>query len=68
MTRLKQLRLQADYSQAILALKAGVSLAWYCVVERSPEYLSPEVAQKLATALDCSSDELMGPPIIYGSE
>ena len=59
MTPMKRYRLIAGYDQVIVAIGARVSVSWLREVEKHPELLSRNVAEKVAGVLNCSADDLM---------
>ena len=58
-TALRQLRMRAGISREVLAARTGLSLTWLGLVERRPEFLSPNVAKRLARTLHCRSEDLL---------
>ena len=62
-SNLKKLRTEKDFSQEAFALKIGVHVTNLSKYERSISIPSLEIADKMATALDVSIDEL-----VYGEQ
>jgi plasmid maintenance system antidote protein VapI len=58
-SKLRKARLARKFSQADLAVVSGVSVSWVSMLERRPELLSPDVAQRLARALGATAEELL---------
>lgn len=58
--RIRHLRRQRGFTQEQLSAKAGISLSFYGHIERGTRKLSVETLMKLAEALDCSCDEILG--------
>jgi len=59
MTAIRQLRLRAGLTQSDLAVRAQISMGWVATVERQPKFLSPPVAERLASALGCAPADLL---------
>ena len=57
-TPVRVLRIRKGLTQIDLALAAGISPTWMCMVEHAPALLSDEVAGRLAAALGCGPDDL----------
>jgi transcriptional regulator with XRE-family HTH domain len=58
MTAIRRHRLRAGLTQSALAARAQISMGWLATVEREPEFLSPPVAMRLASALGCTPADL----------
>ncbi len=57
-SRLRAARLEKGLSQAELAARAGLSPGWISLLERTPEFITPRTAQRLADVLEVSEQEL----------
>ena len=59
MTAMRKRRLAVNLSQAEVAARSGLSLAWISEVERQPTFLTPSVAEKIAAALGCTEKDIL---------
>ena len=59
---IRTMRIQRQLTQEQLAEGAGISLSFLGHIERGSRKLSVETLYAIATALNCSSDRLMGLP------
>ena len=55
---IKSLRKQKNYTQAVLAEKAGVSIIFLSNIERGVKYPKPDILARLATVLEVEVFEL----------
>ena len=60
--RIRELRISSKLTQNELSNKAHISLSFLGHIERGSRKLSVETLYAIATALNCSSDRLMGLP------
>jgi transcriptional regulator with XRE-family HTH domain len=58
-SRLRELRLSKNLSQAELAARAGLSPGWISLLERTPEFMTSRAAQALAAALSVRPEEIL---------
>ena len=58
--RIRQQRIKKKYTQAQLAEFADISLSFYGHIERGTRKMSLDTFCKIAEALECSADELLG--------
>lgn len=60
MSAIKALRKRHDWSQKKLAEETGITQAFLCEIENGAKNPSIKTAAKLARALGCTVDELIG--------
>jgi len=60
MSAIKALRKRRDWSQKKLAEETGITQAFLCEIENGAKNPSIKTAAKLARALNCTIDELIG--------
>ena len=58
--RIRYLRRQRHWTQEALAERAGISTSFLGHIERGSRKLSVETLNRIALALNCSADELLG--------
>lgn len=58
--RIRYLRRQRHWTQETLAERAGISPSFLGHIERGSRKLSVETLNRIALALNCSADELLG--------
>jgi transcriptional regulator with XRE-family HTH domain len=55
---MKRRRLQRGLTHERLAIRTGLSITWIATVERAPQFMSEDVARKIALALGCEPADL----------
>ena len=66
--RVRQLRLQKEWTQDELSRRVEISLSFLGHIERGTRKLSVDTLYKLMLALECSADTLMGTEAHFYSE
>lgn len=57
-SKLRSARLAKGFSQVDLAVVSGVSMSWISVLERKPDLMTQWVAERLASSLGLTAEDL----------